>query len=127
MLLLFTGVVFAETRLCGYEPWDESVSITTIDPSASVTVVAGGTAGVPFPTEGDYLLKVDCGHEADEKVEVRHTWDTFTFDLAGNDRILFDVYVPSSMMPILYCGVWDDVFGFSSAMNALVADQRMTV
>jgi hypothetical protein len=127
VLLLFTGVVFAETRLCGYEPWDESVSITTIDTSASVTVVAGGTAGAPFPTEGDYLLKIDCGHEADEKVEVRHTWDTLTFDLAGNDRILFDVYVPSSMMPILYCGVWDDVFGFSSAMNPLVADQWMTV
>jgi hypothetical protein len=111
LILLFVGNAFAETRLCGYEPWDESVSITTVDPSASVTVVLGGTAGAPFPTEGDHLLKVDCGNEPDAQVEVTHDWDTLTFTLNENDRILVDIYIPSAILPTLI-GVWDDIFGY---------------
>jgi len=126
-LSVCAGTVFAETRLCGHEPDDESVAITTVDPSASVAIVRGGSGGAPYPTEGDYLLKVDCGTETDEKVEVRYEWDTFTFDLDGNDRLLFDVYIPSSMNPILYYGVWDDVFGYCPGINGLVYDQWMTI
>jgi hypothetical protein len=125
LILLFVGNAFAETRLCGYEPWDESVSMTTVDPSASVTVVQGGTAGAPFPTEGDYLLKVDCGNESDAQVEVTHDWDTLTFTLNENDRILVDIYIPSALLPTLI-GVWDDIFGYYPTISTPKADEWMT-
>ena len=58
VFLLCAGTGIAETRLCGYEPEDETVAITSIDTTAAVSIVAGGVGGAPYPTEGEHLLKV---------------------------------------------------------------------
>ena len=119
-LLVFCPAVssFAEnfraTLLASYE-LDEVSDLnvptnTAKDPSLSATwPVLGGVNGVPAATEGNCVLKLNWTNEADHKVEVRHDWNNFTFDLAGMDFIHVDVYVASeSAMPDNNgVGIWD--------------------
>jgi hypothetical protein len=65
----------------------------TDSPTLTVTwPVLGGVNDVPEATEGDYVLKLKWTNEADHKIEVRHDWSGFTFDLSGVAYILVDVY-----------------------------------
>jgi len=120
-------VVQVSKRLCGYETSDAAVTITTVDTSASVTKVLGGVSGAPYPTEGDYVLEVDCGHEVDETVTISHAWSDTIFALESFDRILVDVWVPSAMNPLMYYGMYDDVFGSPTVLSFVDYDSWATI
>ena len=107
----------ADTLLAGYEPSETNLTVTS--PDASVTTLAsvqGGIGGVPTATEGIYVLQLTWAGETDRKVEIRHNWTGFTFDLLGEDRILVDVYMTSQLSPDLN-GIWDDVFSWHQALS----------
>jgi hypothetical protein len=75
------------------------------DPGLTVGIVPGGVDGAPPATDGDYVLKVDFVGE-DGKVEFRHDWTASTYDLAGEDELLADVYIatPSALPGLM--GIW---------------------
>jgi hypothetical protein len=96
------------TPLASYEPDESDLAVTAsaADPGLSVAIVPGGTGGAPAATDGDYVLRVTINGETDRKVEFRHNWSSTTYDLAGEDVLLADIYVASSgALPDLV-GVW---------------------
>ena len=125
VLCLCSAPAVAVTLLCGYEPGEPIVSLSTPDPTASATIVTGGGT-IPYPVDGDYMLRLSWTNETDRKVEVKHQWPGFTFSLAPYDRILADVYIPSSIMPGLI-GVWDAVFDWHPAVAPINGDGWYTV
>lgn len=105
--------------LASYEPVETHLSVTTDankDPSLTATwPVLGGVNNVPQATVGNNVLKLTWTAETDRKIEVEHDWSWFTFNLAGRDYLLADVYfADESSLPqtIKLC---DDVFGSVSA------------
>jgi len=107
------AVCFDATLLAGYEYEEKDRLTVTKDPGKDQTLtvtwpVLGGVNGVPLATEGDYVLKLDWTNETDRKIEVRHDWNDFTFDLSGVDFIHADVYIATeSAMPSIM-GIWDN-------------------
>ena len=77
----------------------------------TLTKVQGGTGGAPAATQGSYVLKAAWTGQPDGKVEVKHQWTGFTFNLSDKDQILVDVYMTTQLSPSLV-GVWDDIFGW---------------
>ncbi len=115
-------VTFAGTEpnvLASYEPIETHLHIATDankDPSLTATwPVLGGVSNVPPATEANNVLKLAWTAETDRKVEVKHSWALFTFDLAGKDYLLADVYFADESSLPQIIGLWDDVFGWVSA------------
>lgn len=109
------AVCFDTALLASYEP-DEvnNLTVTTdtnIDPNLTVVwPVLGGVNSVPLATEGDYVLKLEWTNETDRKIEVKHEWSGFTFDLADANFILADVYIPTGSAMPTQIGMWDEAF-----------------
>ncbi|RMF82563.1 MAG: hypothetical protein D6744_05955 [Planctomycetota bacterium] len=102
-----SGDVF--TPLASYEP-DETDLVVTANPGdagLSVAIVQGGVGGAPAATDGSYVLKVTITNETDRKVEFRHNWSSTTYDLAGHDELLADVYMETAGAIPGVMGVWD--------------------
>ena len=97
-----------EVPLVSYEPSETwlTVQANAGDAGLTVTLLEGGVAGAPAATDGDYLLRVDVDGESDRKVEFRHFWSGATYDLAGFDQVLADVYVetPGALPGLM--GIW---------------------
>lgn len=96
------------TPLASYEPSETDLTVTPNagDSGLSVSIVPGGVGGAPVATDGDYVLKVTIFNEADRKVEFRHNWTTTTYDLAGQDELLADVYIADAGAIPNVMGVW---------------------
>jgi len=113
-LLAFAVPNYAETLLASYESSETNLSVLThtgIDPGLAVSwPVQGGVGGVPAATEGTSVLKMQWTSETDRKVEIEHQWSGFTFDLAGHERFLIDVYIDTSSAVPGNIGLWDFVF-----------------
>jgi hypothetical protein len=94
--------------LMSYEPDETGVSVVANagDAGLSIAAVPGGTGGVPAATDGSYVLEVTVAGEADGKVEFRHFWNGGTYDLAGYDTLLADVYVASAGALADVMGIW---------------------
>ncbi len=95
------------TPLASYEPTEVDLTVTPggADTGLTVTMLQGGTAGAPLATDGDYLLKVDFSGE-DGKVEFRHDWSASTYDLAGQEQLLADVYIATASAMPAVMGIW---------------------
>ena len=109
--------------LASYEPSETNLTVTTPDAGLTVTwPVEGGVGGTPTATEDNYVLKMNWTGEIDRKVEIKHQWSGFTYDLAGYDYLLVDVFAPTGS-PLFQdtglIGVWDDIFGWVQADNIL--------
>lgn len=125
MLGLFQLQLFGAVLLSGYEPDEPVVSISTPDFTASAEIVRGG-GDIPYPVDGDYMLRLSWTNETDRKVEVKHQWQKRHFSLMGYERILADVYIPDSVMPGLI-GIWDSVFGWHPAITSVASNGWFTV
>jgi hypothetical protein len=120
---------YVTTLLAGHEPYETQVEILGPHPDdPSVTIGArllGGTnhptfGVVPAATEGRYVLGLTWDNETDRKVEYGYNFTGgFTFDLAGVDEIVFDVFVPSGglLFENGLVGVWDATFGWNQSAN----------
>ncbi|MDH4238016.1 MAG: hypothetical protein OEW48_00495 [Phycisphaerae bacterium] len=120
---------YVTNLLAGHEPYETHVGILGPHPTdPSVTIGArllGGTNHptfgiVPTATEGRYVLGLTWDNETDRKVEYGYNFTGgFTFDLAGVDEIVFDVFVPTGglLFPAGLVGVWDATFGWNKSAN----------
>ena len=115
--------LFRAVLLSGYEPDEPVVSISTPDLTASAEIVRDG-GDIPYPVDGDYMLRLSWTNETDRKVEVKHQWQNLYFSLMGYERILADVYIPDSVMPGLI-GIWDSVFGWHPAITSVCSNGDM--
>ena len=97
-----------ETPLASYEPSETDLTVTANpnDPGLTVSRVEGGVSGAPLATDGNYVLKVDFVGE-DGKVEFIHDWSASTYDLAGEDELLADVYIATSSALPSIMGIYD--------------------
>ncbi|UCG16011.1 MAG: hypothetical protein JSV19_12030 [Phycisphaerales bacterium] len=98
-----------ETPLASYEPSEVDLTVTAnhpSDPGLTVTIVEGGVGGAPAGTDGDYVLMVDFVGETDGKIEFRHDWSASTYDLAGEDELLADVYIATASAIPGIMGIW---------------------
>ena len=113
-LFIYSVPGYADALLASYELSEADLTILTHaseDPGLTVTwPVQGGIGGVPTATEGSYVLKMQWTGETDNKVEIEHQWSSFTFDLAGHERILIDVYIDTAPAVPGNIGLWDSVF-----------------
>ena len=99
----------AVTPLASYEPEETDLTVTpgSGDTGLTITIVQGGLNGAPAATDGDYVLKADFAGETDGKIEFKHTWSSSTYDLAGHDLLLADVYVETASAVPSLMGIWD--------------------
>ena len=131
---------YVTTLLAGHEQYETHVGIVGPHPDdPSVTIGAqllGGTnhptfGNIPAATEGSYVLGLTWDNEADRKVEYGYNFTGgFTFDLAGVDEIVFDVFVPSGGLLFAdgLIGIWDAIFGWNLSANVPIAfDEWHTV
>jgi hypothetical protein len=131
---------YITTLLAGREPYETHVEIVGAHPAdPSVTIgdrLLGGTnhptfGSVPAATEGGYVVGLTWDSEADRKVEYGYSFTGgFTFDLAGADEIVFDVFVPAGGLLFAdgLIGVWDLIFGWKQSANVPTAfDEWCTV
>jgi len=97
------------TPLASYEPSETDLSVvaSAADPGLAVARVPGGVGGAPPATDGAYVLRVTITNETDRKVEFRHFWSARTYDLAGQEQLLADVYVASAGALPGLIGIWD--------------------
>ena len=115
LLLLFATLVVpqpvqADALVASYEP-SEIPPLTVTSPDTTATIVQGGIAGAPAATDGSYILKVTWTGQTDNKVEVRH--DGLSYDLAGHNWLLIDVYMTTDLFAGSsngVVGIWDDVW-----------------
>jgi hypothetical protein len=105
---LATAEAAVVTPLASYEPTetDLTVSANAGDAGLTVDIVPGGAAGVPAATDGDHVLRLTITGESDRKVEFRHEWTGTTYDLAGAEELLADVYVASAGAVPGLMGIW---------------------
>ncbi|MHC4096219.1 MAG: hypothetical protein ACYSU3_09190 [Planctomycetota bacterium] len=131
---------YVTNLLAGHELFETHVGIVGPHPGdPSVTIGAqllGGTShptfgSIPAATEGRYVVGLTWDNEADRKVEYGYNFTGgFTFDLAGVDEIVFDVFVPTGglLFPTGLVGVWDGTFGWNESENVPTAfDEWSTV
>ena len=92
-----SAVDFDGTLLASYEL--DEVNDLNVSPNLELSPtlnptwpVLGGVNDVPQATEGDYVLKLAWTNEADNKIEVKHYWNSSTFGLNDVNYILVDVY-----------------------------------
>ncbi|HUU82178.1 MAG TPA: glucoamylase family protein [Phycisphaerae bacterium] len=97
-----------ETSLASYEPDETDLTVTANpgDSGLSVSIVQGGVGGAPSATDGDYVLEVDFVGE-NGKVEFTHDWSASSYNLAGEDVLLADVYIATSSALPSIMGIWD--------------------
>ncbi|MGE3180529.1 MAG: glucoamylase family protein, partial [Phycisphaerae bacterium] len=86
------------TRFASYEPSETALSVAAAagDAGLSVAIVQGGLNGAPAATDGTHLVKLTITNETDRKVEFRHFLNGATYDLAGQNELLADVYFSSA-------------------------------
>jgi F5/8 type C domain-containing protein len=116
-------------QLAGYEPLETNLTVTPASWDTGLTVtwpVLGGAGGVPQATEGDYVLKMDWAGETDGKVELKHQWSNFAFDLTGYDYIYLDVYTTTQLSPDVIF-IWDDLIGWCGSSILPVPGQWTTL
>lgn len=109
--------ISAAILLASYEP-SEVDCLTVVGRPDTVDVnwpLLGGVNDVPPATEGNYVLKLNWMGES-HKVEIGHYWTCTQFDLAGVDYILVDVYFSNDTSIPGIIGIWDDIFGWVSAV-----------
>lgn len=96
------------TPVASYEPAESDLTLTrgAADATLTVTRVLGGAGGAPAATDGAYVVRLQFTNETDRKIEFRHDWTTSTYDLAGNDELLIDVYFTSAGSRPGVIGVW---------------------
>ena len=95
------------TPVASYEPSETDLVVTpgSGDAGLTVSIVPGGVNGAPPATDGTNVLKVDFVGE-DGKVEFRHDWTTFTYDLANQDTLRADVYIETASAIPGIMGIW---------------------
>jgi hypothetical protein len=111
VLSIISPLYASETLLAGYETSETNLTLSSPDTGMTLSKVQGGVSGAPAATQGSYVLKATWTGQSDGKVEVKHQWSGFTFDLSDKDQMLVDVYMTTQLYPALV-GVWDDVFGW---------------
>jgi len=116
MTTMVSPLFASETLLAGYETSETNLTLSSPDTGMTLTKVQGGTGGAPAATQGSYVLKATWTGESDGKVEVKHQWTGFTFNLSDKDQILVDVYMTTQLSPSLV-GVWDDIFGWHQGIS----------
>lgn len=96
------------TPLASYEPAETDLVVTASagDAGLSVGIVPGGVGGAPPATDGAYVLRLEIAGEADRKVEFRHHWSERTYDLAGEDALLADVFIAEAGALPGLVGIW---------------------
>lgn len=72
------------------------------------------------------LAAISWTNKLDTKFEVKHVLKSATFDLDARDRLLIDMYVPSSAGCPKRIGVWDEAFNWHPMANKLELDQWFT-
>lgn len=103
-----SGSAAIYTPVTSYEATETDLTVTgsTGDAGLTVAIVTGGTNGAPPATDGDRVLRLTISGETDRKVEFRHNWSATTYDLAGEDVLLADVYVASAAALPGIVGIW---------------------
>lgn len=95
------------TAVASYEDSETDLVVTPGggDAGLTVTIVDGGVGGAPAATDGSKVLKVSFVGE-DGKIEFRHDWSSFTYDLDNQDELLADVYIETASAIPGLMGVW---------------------
>ncbi len=102
-------LVASETLLAGYETSETDLTLSSPDSGMTLTKVQGGTSGAPAATQGSYVLKAIWTGQPDRKVEIRH--DGLNYNLAGFDKALVDVFIPTGaalFQSTGLIGIWSD-------------------
>jgi hypothetical protein len=115
--------------LASYEPSEVNLTLTSRDAGMIfLSPVKGGAGDVPAATQGDYILKMQWAGESDHKVEIRHEWTEFSYDLAGYAQMLVDVYIASpSAIPQVVGIWWDSNFWTKGCPIPATANKWVTV
>jgi hypothetical protein len=116
VLASVSPLLASETLLAGYETSETNLTLSSIDTGMTLTKVQGGISGEPNATQGNYILKAVWTGQTDGKVEIKHQWSGFTFNLSNKDQMLVDVYMSSQLYPSVV-GVWDDIFGWHQGVS----------
>ncbi|MDX2197705.1 MAG: glucoamylase family protein [Phycisphaerae bacterium] len=105
------------TQLASYEAAETNLTLSrpTSDAGLTLAIVDGGVGGAPAATHGSRVLRLTISNEADRKVEFRHNWTGFTYNLAGNDELLVDVFIATAGARPTVMGVFDDFWNPPSA------------
>jgi len=104
---------YITTLLASYED-SEFPGLTLSTPDAGLTVTPVLASDVGLTATDDVNILQWAFGEPDGKVEVKHEWSSFTFDLAGYTDILCDVYFATDVTPMTVIGIWDDIFGWTA-------------
>jgi hypothetical protein len=99
----------SETLLAGYETAETNLTLSSPDSGMTLTKVQGDTSGAPAATQGSYVLKATWTGQPDHKVEIRH--DGLNYNLAGFDKALVDVFIPTGaalFQSTGLIGIWSD-------------------
>src|SRR5215510_15004465 len=78
LLAAVTAQADTFTKVASYETAESDLILTrgATDPTLTISIVTGGTAGAPPATDGARVLKLQYTNEADRKIEYRHDWTT---------------------------------------------------
>lgn len=98
----------SELTVVSYEPAETSLIVSSGEIS-TILKLLGGVGGVPSATNGSYVLKLAWTNQPDRKVEIRHSG--LSYNLAGFDKALVDVFVPTGaalFLPTGLIGIWSD-------------------
>ena len=108
------------TPLTSYEASETGLTVTANsgDTGLQVSIVQGGVSGVPAATDGSRVLRVQITGETDKKIEFRHNWSASTYDLAGHDELLADVYIASAGAVPGLMGIWSSNWNPPDAWQA---------
>jgi hypothetical protein len=98
----------SELTVVSYEPAETSLVVSSGE-IQTMEKVLGGVGGVPAATNGSYVLKLAWTGQPDRKVEIRHSG--LSYNLAGFDKALVDVFIPTGaalFLPTGLIGIWSD-------------------
>jgi len=104
---------YTVTPLLSFEP-DEPFTVSSGE--GTVGSVEGNTTVAPYgdvppATDGNYVMGFEWSGDPDYKVEYMTTFlDDYTYDLLGQDEMLFDVYFAADSPVPLAAGCWDEDF-----------------
>ena len=99
----------SELTVVSYETSETNLTLSSPDTGMTLTKVLGGTGGAPAATQGSYVLKAVWSNQPDRKVEIRH--GGLSYNLAGFDKALVDVFIPTGAALFLstgLIGIWSD-------------------
>ncbi len=99
----------SELTVVSYETSETNLTLSSPDTGMTLTKVLAGTGGAPAATQGSYVLKATWTGQPDRKVEIYH--GGLSYDLAGFDKALVDVFIPTGaalFLPTGLIGIWSD-------------------